>query len=923
MKFSNAGRRGLLPGPARALRSVLDLWESIDDVGGQVAVLQGGAGSGKSSVLRAIQVETDAYCDVLVGAEWTRQVPYALLGQLRTEALLCRPEDNTIRASDRLRIAESLLDELVAESGEKRIVILDDVHLADRESLQVFGLLGRRLRNTRVLLVIAVDPSASAETDPDFLRMTTNPATERVAIAGFGREDALELARARGFHDMGENGASVLVAACGGRLRVAQQILALLPEGRWPLDPSDLPLPPGVVREVLDPIEATGSPEVHDVAVALAILRAPQDLSRVATVAGLEDPSNAVDRGVADGVFREHKSAGRLTLRLNHPAAPRVLIDSLVPSTRRLFHERAAASAPLEEESLVHLASAVLGTDEALSQRLSAAAVLAERSGRWDDASRLHFGAARALPISEDRDEALLAGIDALASAGRVTEVLPWVEISKSIPASSMRDTVLANIAVHQGQAAQAEDLLSRASAAPPDDDVLNAQIALRRTLDSLVRWDGPKVCEWAGRAMSLSDSADPAHVESRAMRGLGYAAQGRIDKAKKEHEDLANQQFGGAQNQRFRLCAGWVAVLAGDLRGAVRDLEAAVPTQHQRGSLRISLWARGWLARAQYLLGEWDEALRTTEEGLRQCNAANINLVAPLLHWTSAEIKLWRGRPMDDVMPRGDSGAILSDYLAMQVPARMVRAVASDVRGDHDGRAAVLRPLLEADPWTQDRTSFWPWCTDYVEALIALGRTDQAEQVTTEFLAHTRGANDYVRAQAEVASARICQDNGDIHAADERFRRALDLHMAGQNDTAAAHVLLSRGQMLRRANRRRDALENLVRAREFYEGVGATVLIRRCDQELRATGMSWRGMSGSDRAQDSAEATGYTPLTPQELSVADLVVQGMTNAEISRKLFIAEKTVQYHLTHIYGKFGIRSRTELAAVHLSSDIPQV
>ncbi|MGO1909765.1 MAG: LuxR C-terminal-related transcriptional regulator, partial [Brevibacterium linens] len=318
---------------------------------------------------------------------------------------------------------------------------------------------------------------------------------------------------------------------------------------------------------------------------------------------------------------------------------------------------------------------------------------------------------------------------------------------------------------------------------------------------------------------------------------------------------------------------------------------------------------------------------LRTAEIGLRRADDANITLVAPLLNWTADEIKLWRGHPVDEVMRRADSGAILSDYLAMQVPARMVRAVAADVRGDHDGRAAALRALLDVDPWTQERNSFWPWAAEVVDALIILGHSDQARQMSDDFVANTHESRSHVRALAAVASARISQDSGDIPAAEESFSQALELFTDGQQDTAAARVLLSRGQMLRRANRRRDAVESLVRAREFYEGVGATVLVKRCDQELRATGMSWRGMSESEAtrtsAKNSTDSGGYVPLTPQERSVADLVVQGMTNAEVSRKLFIAEKTVQYHLTHIYGKFGIRSRTELAAVHLSGDVPPV
>src|SRR5699024_5465224 len=267
---------------------------------------------------------------------------------------------------------------------------------------------------------------------------------------------------------------------------------------------------------------------------------------------------------------------------------------------------------------------------------------------------------------------------------------------------------------------------------------------------------------------------------------------------------------------------------------------EAAVPTMHARGSLRISLWARGWLARVQYLLGEWDDALGTAEEGMRQCAAAGITLVAPLLHWTADEIKLWRGDPAHEMAHRAQGGAFLSDYWAMQVPARCARAIASEVRGDHNGRAAALQPLLDADPWTRGRISFWPWYSEYVEALIAVGRYDEAEQTAEQFLHNSQGSSNFVRALAKTATAQTNQAAGNIDEAEQGFNQAIELLTDGQHPTTLARVLLNRGQLLRRANRRREAVDSIVRAREFYEGVGATVLVSRCEQELRATGMSW-----------------------------------------------------------------------------------
>jgi DNA-binding NarL/FixJ family response regulator len=52
--------------------------------------------------------------------------------------------------------------------------------------------------------------------------------------------------------------------------------------------------------------------------------------------------------------------------------------------------------------------------------------------------------------------------------------------------------------------------------------------------------------------------------------------------------------------------------------------------------------------------------------------------------------------------------------------------------------------------------------------------------------------------------------------------------------------------------------------------------------------------------------------LTPSELQVALRVADGLTNREVGAVLFLSPKTVEHHLSVIYRKLGIRSRTELA-----------
>jgi DNA-binding CsgD family transcriptional regulator len=75
--------------------------------------------------------------------------------------------------------------------------------------------------------------------------------------------------------------------------------------------------------------------------------------------------------------------------------------------------------------------------------------------------------------------------------------------------------------------------------------------------------------------------------------------------------------------------------------------------------------------------------------------------------------------------------------------------------------------------------------------------------------------------------------------------------------------------------------------------------------------------------------ALGGERLTPQESQIALLVTQGRTNAEIGRAIFLSTRTVEFHLSRVYRKLGISSRTELAGrllgtgQHLTAKPPDV
>jgi DNA-binding NarL/FixJ family response regulator len=58
--------------------------------------------------------------------------------------------------------------------------------------------------------------------------------------------------------------------------------------------------------------------------------------------------------------------------------------------------------------------------------------------------------------------------------------------------------------------------------------------------------------------------------------------------------------------------------------------------------------------------------------------------------------------------------------------------------------------------------------------------------------------------------------------------------------------------------------------------------------------------------------AAGQEDLTAREREVAAMVARGSSNKEVTGALFLSEKTIEHHLSRVYAKLGLRSRTELA-----------
>jgi DNA-binding CsgD family transcriptional regulator len=186
----------------------------------------------------------------------------------------------------------------------------------------------------------------------------------------------------------------------------------------------------------------------------------------------------------------------------------------------------------------------------------------------------------------------------------------------------------------------------------------------------------------------------------------------------------------------------------------------------------------------------------------------------------------------------------------------------------------------------------------ELIEAAARSGRPEIAASALQrlEERAHAAGTD---WALGVLARSRALMSEGDD--ADALYREAIERLERTRIRVELARARLLYGEWLRRQHRRIDAREQLRAAHDAFSRIGAEAFAERARRELLATGETARA-----RTEDTRDV-----LTPQEAQIAQLARDRHTNPEIGAQLFISPRTVEYHLSKVFTKLGIRSRKEL------------
>ena len=271
-----------------------------------------------------------------------------------------------------------------------------------------------------------------------------------------------------------------------------------------------------------------------------------------------------------------------------------------------------------------------------------------------------------------------------------------------------------------------------------------------------------------------------------------------------------------------------------------------------------------------------------------------------------------------DSLMEQGrldEAAAVLSEAVAAEALPRTVRklflrdsnARLRILRGDPaSGADQLLAAGRDFDAVGSRNPAFIAWRSSAALAKFRLGERDEARRLAGEELELARrwGAPRALGAALRVAGT---IDGGDGGLA--LLAEAVEVLSESPAKLEHAKARADLGAALRRANRRSQAREQLRHAVELATICGATSLAERAETELLATGARPRRIALS----------GVDSLTPSERRIAELAAEGPTNREIAQELFVTQRTVEVHLTSIYRKLGIGSRSQLAAaLHAAS-----
>ena len=834
---------------------------------GRLVLITAEAGLGKSSLVEHFAAEHRRNVRTLWGACDALETPRALGPVHELAALLPGAAiDSDSVPPTRERLFRVLFDEF-CRLEQPCLAVLEDVHWADEATLDFVRFMGRRIQRTHALLIVTYRDDELPLTHPVRLALgeLTGDPIIRLRLLPLSLTAVGELARDRGV-DPGK-----LHRITGGNPFFVREALAS----------SGGDAVPATVRDAILARLMRCSRPTRELAEVVAMCPGRADRWLLAGAIGAD--RDAISEGVARGLLLAQVHA----VSFRHELARLAVMDSVPPERSRELHTRllnTLIAHGADPPRIVHHAT-LAEHEEALLKFAPVAAREAARVGAHREAvahftAALRYSCALPLParaelhelhaqecsVTNQTDQAIASAVQALELARRLSDINSQSRLL-SFLASEYRTI---------GDKARTDQcLLEAVTVLDPVPHSAQLAVALHaRARLASNRGQGRDAVELGQRALALARSFGDLSTESNALNTVGSSLliagdrSGYLPLEQSLQLALAHDLQECAARAYCNLV--FAAVLEHDIARAVSYLSAGIPYCEERALFSSVAYMRAYESRLALDRGDWSEAERIATQ-LRSSGTLLPLQYVPTLT-TLALVRARRDAP--DVEETLEQALTLA--ASMGEPERTGRAYAA--RAEHAFYRGDLQRLAEEAaaglavvsglrlPWIKGELSFWQSRVQPPEATTI--PADVAEPYRQMILGDWSGA------------ARAWQALG------MPYEQALAL-IEGPEEAL------------------REALTIL-------DPIGATPLAAIARRRLRD-----RGARGVPRGPNEATRSNPAGLTAREAQILSLLVVGLSNAELARRLHRSQKTIDHHVSSVLAKLGVHSRVEVRAAAIA------
>jgi DNA-binding CsgD family transcriptional regulator len=887
-------------------------------------VLEGEAGIGKTTVfahaLRAA-AELDVRPLFARPAEPDSELAFATLTDLlrpiagemaaglpepqRRAIAVALLEETDPRVGTDVRAVSAAVQTLLTVACEQRplLIAIDDAQWIDPSSDRVLGFALRRLLSRPIRLLFAVRRSDELSLPSGVGAAVRAAPSQTITIGPLSLDDISSIVT----EALGERPTRreriEIHAQSGGNPFFAVELARAARRGDD--RPTGLSLPvPKALRDDLVRQRFAGLSGASREALLVAAAASHPAVPLVRAVVGEAELDEAMDAAERSGVARIVGGE----VRFVHPLYRSAIYADASRAHRHRIHAAIARVVDEPEERGRHLALSSDVPDEEVAGEIERAAAVAGARGAPDAAADLLDHAIRLTPEGETRQLARrlqAAGRHAFdAGDAQIAIELTLRAASLSEPGPA-RTAALASLGEMEHFVWRLSESRGHLEAALREPDIgdpprcaIHAQLFW--TLDLL--GDPSGGADHAERALALARTIDDRPTRARAF---GAAARARFladgspsEALEREAPELWQRIDGLPVHEWPRWLAEEQALLWGaDVGESIDRLSELLSRAEERGDEPSRLVFLCALASTHRRTGDWPAgAAYAREAGDAGSQLGGAGQELALLAWYEAATA-------DPDAARVDADRCLERIADVANPRAALPSLTelADVElmlGPPGEACERVMVALEDVPFLGVGAPTPAWFVA-ADASVASGRLDAAEEIAA-WLRERAEALDgsFVMGFAERIDGQVLSARGDLASAE----RSLELSLKAMETTDApfeiARSLLLLGDVRRRSGQKRLARQDLVRSRSIFDWLGASSWVARVDQALgRITG----------RRPSMGE------LTDAEHRVARLAAAGFRNREIAEQLFMSVRTVEGHLSNIYPKLGIRSRTELAA----------